>query len=463
MRFAAIAGLKQKLVLAFLVSGAIPLIVVALIALNVSGALRDSALADQKSQAFAASDKIDRNLFERYGDVQAFAQSDPARSMDPARIQGWMDTVMATYTPIYNLMVVVDRSGRIIAANRVDLDGKKLDTRGIIGDDVANEAWFIASTKSFEKGVTYVSPLRQDAQAAKVYGADSPRAKGMTFSYPILDDSGAIIGVWANHFDANVVESILGSVVASTGRDTATAVVLDATGAVLGAAGYESKALAGGVADDPSVAKIVARGAAGAFVGRPVGRDGEAVIGFHRSQGFSTYAGLGWRVGVSVDSKQAVATANAARSRIMFAGITFVLLITIAAWLLARSFARPIVLLQREMEHVAESQDLMIRVEATRSDEIGQVARSFNRMMSHFHDIIRTVGEQSRDLRNDAQQAGFAAGESGQAAQQIAATVGTIATATRVALIVAARDVALMACSAGTRSYGRAAPDRSAC
>ena len=50
-------------------------------------------MADETAQGYqrvAASiaDTIDRNLFERYGDVQAFAGSDPAQSMDPARIQG---------------------------------------------------------------------------------------------------------------------------------------------------------------------------------------------------------------------------------------------------------------------------------------------------------------------------------------------------------------------------------------
>jgi len=34
--------------------------------------------------AFSASDKLDRNLFERYGDVQAFALGDPAKSLDDA-------------------------------------------------------------------------------------------------------------------------------------------------------------------------------------------------------------------------------------------------------------------------------------------------------------------------------------------------------------------------------------------
>ena len=74
--------------------------------------------------AYNASDKLDRNLFERYGDVQAFAQSAPARSMNAVAIQNWMNAMTRTYAPIYRLMVVADRNGKIIAANSVGLDGR---------------------------------------------------------------------------------------------------------------------------------------------------------------------------------------------------------------------------------------------------------------------------------------------------------------------------------------------------
>lgn len=428
-RLSALLGVKQKMVLAFIAAGVIPMVIVALIGLNVSGALRDASLADKQSQAFSASDKIDRNLFERYGDVQAYAKSEPAISMQPERITEWIDTMMGIYTPIYNLMVVADIKGRIIAANTIDLEGNALDTRGIIGDDVSKEEWFTASTDGFEAGVTYVSPVRSDAQAAKVYGADAPQAKGMTFSYPIIDASGRIVGVWANHFDWAVTEAILASVVAATGNETAAAVAVDASGTLIAASGHRADQLAGAVVGEPSITRIASDVSQGAFVGPGLTGADESVFGFYRSTGYEAYKGLDWRLAVSAESSEALAAVSAARSRILMAGALIALLALVVAWLLARSFTRPIVVLQREMEHVAESQDLMIRVNASRNDEIGRVARSFNRMMSHFHDIIRTVGEQSRELRSDAAQAGVAVGESGNAASQIAATVESIATA----------------------------------
>lgn len=65
---------------------------------SASGSLREAAQDRSAQAAYNALDKLDRNLFERYGDVQAFAQSPPSQSMDPARLRAWMDAMMATYT-----------------------------------------------------------------------------------------------------------------------------------------------------------------------------------------------------------------------------------------------------------------------------------------------------------------------------------------------------------------------------
>src|SRR3954453_7184616 len=121
------ASIRTKLTVLMLLLGLVPMAAVGLLAnRKASSALERDAGQSVNEVAFNAVDKLDRNLFERYGDVQAFAKSDPAKSMDAARLTRWMDTMMATYTPIYNLMVVADANGRIVAVNTTDLDGKKI-------------------------------------------------------------------------------------------------------------------------------------------------------------------------------------------------------------------------------------------------------------------------------------------------------------------------------------------------
>ena len=78
----ALQSLRGKLVVLLVAVGVLPLTAVGIVStLQASGDLRAGAGELLESIAFNASDKIDRNLFERYGDVQAFAKSDPARSL----------------------------------------------------------------------------------------------------------------------------------------------------------------------------------------------------------------------------------------------------------------------------------------------------------------------------------------------------------------------------------------------
>ena len=148
--------LRSKLIAFVLVLVTVPLVLLGVLAYLKSSADWRSASGNLlHSEALSTIDKIDRNLFERYGDVQAFAKSEPAKSMDRRRLTAWMDTLMPIYTPIYKLMVVADTRGRIVAVNTVGPDGERLDTAKLIGRDVSGEKWFAtAADGELEDGET---------------------------------------------------------------------------------------------------------------------------------------------------------------------------------------------------------------------------------------------------------------------------------------------------------------------
>jgi len=90
--FYADLGIRTKLILLLVLVGPVPMATASFLSYQqASGDLAEKAGVEQAEVAFNAIDKLDRNLFERYGDVQAYAGSDPAKAMDPARIQKWMD------------------------------------------------------------------------------------------------------------------------------------------------------------------------------------------------------------------------------------------------------------------------------------------------------------------------------------------------------------------------------------
>ena len=66
-------GLTSKLVILLVVFASIPMAIVAFIGFTAAKGMEEGVAKRFQVTAETIGDKIDRNLFERYGDVQAFA------------------------------------------------------------------------------------------------------------------------------------------------------------------------------------------------------------------------------------------------------------------------------------------------------------------------------------------------------------------------------------------------------
>jgi len=377
-----------KLIAVFLVVGLVPVAIVGFMSYRQArDAVRHDAERAQAELAFNASDKLDRNLFERYGDVQAFAQSDPAKSMDAESVVGWMDKMMATYTPIYNLMVVADRNGRILAANTVDLDGKPIASSRLIGINVRDQAWFKgALDPALKPGVTIVEDLHVDELARTVYG-DGDRALAMSFTYPIRDDAGEIVGVWINRFNWQVATDILGAVRdrAAQGGASSTRLYLVSTGGIVLASDTPDDVLKRDVDSHPLVSPVLVEGAKGSAAGK--GLEGDAdLVGYYRSAGFSIYPGVGWAVLGAQTQGEALAAAREARNTTLVLVGVAALVIIVVSILVARSFSRPIASVSRALAAVATG-DAGRAVDVRSRDEIGDMAVSYRAMQAYLRDV----------------------------------------------------------------------------
>src|SRR5689334_17572322 len=99
-----------------------------------------------KNRATAVIEKIDRNFYERFGDVQAFAYNKLAVQMiDSAKAtadaQKFLNT-MTSYYVLYDLMFVVDKKGKVVAVNTTDKNGGSISTDMLIGEDFSSQQWF---------------------------------------------------------------------------------------------------------------------------------------------------------------------------------------------------------------------------------------------------------------------------------------------------------------------------------
>jgi hypothetical protein len=153
------SSLRSKLAVCFGVTVALGLTAVAALSYRQSRAtLWQNAETSLGQQAFALADKIDRNLFERYGDVQAFAFHPGARG-GQGQATAAANFFLQAYG-LYDLALIADRDGRIVAANSVNFEGKPVDTRALIGRSVKGEEWFEACVGGrIRKGESCVSDL----------------------------------------------------------------------------------------------------------------------------------------------------------------------------------------------------------------------------------------------------------------------------------------------------------------
>jgi putative methionine-R-sulfoxide reductase with GAF domain len=146
-------------------------------------------------------EKIDRNFYERFGDVQAFAynklavetaSTDAPKSED---VQKFINT-MVSYYVLYDLMMICNIDGKVMAVNTQDTGGKKINTDFLIGKNFAAEEWFkkcVAATGP--EGGAWYSDFMEDKDVSSIYGRTG---WGMAFAAPIKNAEGSPIGVWYN-------------------------------------------------------------------------------------------------------------------------------------------------------------------------------------------------------------------------------------------------------------------------
>jgi methyl-accepting chemotaxis protein len=455
--------LQWKLLAAFLVLGLGPLAALG----GYSYRLAETSLIENAGRrledvAFNAVDKLDRNLFERYGDVQAYAQSDPARSMEATRLAEWIDAMMATYTPIYKLMVVADMNGKIVAVNSVDLDGKPLPAaKALLGRDVSKEPWFRqAADGAVKDGASLVEDVHRDVLMAAVYSSDD---LAMSFTAPIKGADGKIVGVWSNRFNWDVATGVLGDVekrARSSGMMTARLALASANGTVL-ASPVAADVLKSSLAERGSVKG--AKGAATGFVeGTALGGSQPALEAWARSTGYAVYAGVGWTLVAAQERDEALAQANQLRLGMLIAGAVGAFAIALGAWLLASSTVRGIQAISRTARQIAR-EDLRSfaevsravaagdltgvvvvgaeRVAVTSRDEIGQLGAEFNEMIDRLREAgqaFDVMGGTLRDLLGQVQTAasdvsgaseglGDATAQAGIAVRQVSEAIGNVA------------------------------------
>lgn len=391
--------LGPKLVVAFLAFGLIPMIVASVMSLNAINKTATKQMAGLESSSQTVMDRIERNLFERYGDVQAYGLNRGVQDKskwyvrgDASQVSQIMNQYMAVYTPVYEMMMMVDLEGNTLGVSTNDFTGKAVDTSHFYDKNYANEIWFKNATNgvfltSDALDGTWVDDVHHDQDIEDTFGYS-----GEVFCYtaPVFNSSGEMIAVWRNFTRIEMVYEILDAAYAEmkdAGYDTAELSLISNDGTLLteynpsideGGLHYEQSAMLSLnlVSEGDAMAKDAAAGKRGNGQATNTRNGIDEVRGYTASVGAMGYPGLGWSTILGVPESDFFADKNAViRNIFILIAVTFGVVFAIAIYM-SRKISRPIVEIASAVEGLSAGN---IDVEVTHEgrDEIGSLAESF--------------------------------------------------------------------------------------
>ncbi len=384
-------SLQGKLIAAFVGIGVMPAAFNSYKAFSDMAKVEDLTARNYSVQAAQLNDTIDRNLFERYGDVQAFGANRVVHDRqywhrigsDENPIAAAANTYVQLYG-LYDLSYLVDLDGRLIAVNDKNAVGKDIDTAWMYQENFSNDPWFKAVraekylTSPALSG-TVVEDVHVDARVKRAVGGE---CLVVGFSAPVKDAAGHVIAVWTNRAGFAVVEQMLRdkqTALAAQGLPTAQVLLHDRVGKLLA---HYQPAVAGRpdflrdmtrlLQVDEATDRVASLDNGGSDAVRFVNAEGEAMIdGIAASSGALGYAGLGWRATVRLDEASAFEDAIRMRRQALLSLLATVLLLSGVAWTLGRALSRPI------MHDLSEIEDGSHQVTSA-SSQVAESAQSLS-------------------------------------------------------------------------------------
>ncbi|AIR87956.1 chemotaxis protein [Pseudomonas cremoricolorata] len=127
-----------------------------------------------------------------------------------------------------------------------------------------------------------------------------------------------------------------------------------------------------------------------------------SVNGETRLLSFTPITGLptaNWYIGLSVDKDKAFAMLSTLRTSAVIATLVAVVIIMALLGLLIRVLMRPLHVMTRAMENIAEGEgDLTRRLDVQHHDEFGILGNAFNRFVERIHGSIREVASATQQV-----------------------------------------------------------------
>lgn len=141
---------------------------------------------------------------------------------------------------------------------------------------------------------------------------------------------------------------------------------------------------------------------------------------------FQTMDQTGWKIGMVYETEKLFASAQKLRNMILIIASIAVVAGLIITFFLSRSIAKPIILLNDQVQLVAKG-DLTVKVRIKSKDETGQLTHYFNQMVEGIRSLIASVDKSIESVNNSATSLTAVAEETIAASEEVSRAIGEVA------------------------------------
>lgn len=382
-------SMRKKLMLAFILMTAVPLLVTTLFTSYVSyTSLKADTFEANQRIATALAREIDQQLDAKLKLLLIMANNPVIQSMNPPAQLPVLRSIANQYSEMPSLIVA---------------DAKGMQIVRTVGNlaSVADRDYF----QELVKGANFVI---SDPVTAKGTGL-----KSIIIGVPIKDSSNTMKGVLLGVVDIQYLSNYIAQTrIGETGYPF----IVDKKGIALA---HPNKEVIEKAQDLRSF------GVAEALAGK-TGVTQYEWNGEKRLAGYSYVPTAGWGVAVQQPLNEALSAAN----KILLTGVVItlgaIMLAVIVGLMLAKIFTKPLLRLNEATARLADG-DLTVTVDIKSADEIGQLAQSFNSMAANLKALIRGVINTADHVAASAEELTATSTEAERAISQISGTVNEFA------------------------------------
>ncbi len=447
-------SLSTKLLLTCISLGIVPLAVIGIVSFEKSSTdlLRENGEGLQVTAETMAL-RIDRNLADRSKEVQNFAYH--------PGVLGTVDevtTVLNRFTEssgLYDLMLVADAEGTVLAANTVTPTGEKVDSTSLVGRSVKGEPWFERCIHGdLDRSGSYNGDLIEDALVAQVTGQ---RGLALNFSAPVFDPNGKPVRVFSGRASFQRLVGAIGERTTALGlqhENHWVIQVLGKDGLVLADPDPNAVLKLNLVQAGLKSAQQVSSGKTGYMIEENTRTKELQMNAYARTKGFGSFPGFQWGVLVRQPAAESTALAHRLKDFTIMVSLGAALVVGVIAWLTARGIAAPLTEAAEVMALVSQG-DLTPRLIVRSSDEVGRLAESINVTLTRLSELMDGINQRastlagsatelstlSSQLSGNAEDVSAKAEDASSAGEEVSASVQNVATATE-EMAACIRDVA---------------------